>query len=530
MPQTLHDWFSRTAAQHGDRPALRTGTTTFTYRQLSTLTAHLASQVGASHSEVPQRIGLMAHRSPATYAAYLAIQQLGATAVPLSPSAPAQRNHRIAQRAGLTVILTDGTEAGGAPDAADEGLGDGQDTALPTLLLDTTPPESAAVPEVGGRRAAPDDVAYILFTSGSTGTPKGVQVTHRNASTYIAHVIDRYRPGPGSRLSQTFDLTFDLSVFDMFAAWGSGATLVVPSRQDLQAPIRWAAQQELTHWFSVPSMVSLACRMRALPPGALPSLRWSLFCGEPLTLQQARNWADAAPGSTLANLYGPTELTISCSEYVLPRDPAHWPHTENDTVPIGILNPGLEHLVLDEGGSPAEVGELVVRGPQRFPGYLDPHDNTGRFVTFTDGHGHPTREGEALTGEHWYRTGDRVRWNDSVLVHQGRLDHQVKINGHRVELGEIEAALRRCEGVSDALVLALPGRGEELELHAACSGSARSEDLARKLRRLLPPYMLPRTIAVRPELPLNSNGKIDRRAVATTLLERRSAPRPRVRN
>lgn len=122
---------------------------------------------------------------------------------------------------------------------------------------------------------------------------------------------------PGSRVSQTFDLTFDLSVFDMFTAWGGGATLVVPSREDLLAPVRFVAEKRLTHWFSVPSMVSYAQRLRSLRPGSMPTLRWSLFCGEPLTTHQATAWQRAAPGGVVENLYGPTELTISCAEYRL---------------------------------------------------------------------------------------------------------------------------------------------------------------------------------------------------------------------
>ncbi|MEU1662147.1 AMP-binding protein [Streptomyces sparsogenes] len=502
MEQTLYAWFASSAARFPDHTALEAGQERMTYRELREASERIAAALLRARGGPPRRAGLMAERTPATYAAYLAVQLLGGTVVPLAPSSPAARTERIAASAGLDVLIGEGlpAAAGGVPVFS--------------------PDPRAGAP---GPRPAPgpaDDTAgtaYILFTSGSTGEPKGVPVSHRNLSPYLAHVIERYAPGPGSRLSHTFDLTFDLSVFDMFAAWGSGATLVVPTRQELLAPVRWAADKGLTHWFSVPSMVSFAHRMRSLPPGRLPALRWSLFCGEPLTLQQAGWWAAAAPGSSIANLYGPTELTISCAEYVLPGDPSRWPRPANGTVPIGALHPGLEHLVLDDTGCPADTGELVVRGRQRFGGYLDADHDIGRFVAFDGERAVPYTGGRPLTEHDWYRTGDRVSRGDGQLVHLGRLDHQVKVRGYRVELGEVEACLRRHPGVTDAVVVALPDPGGEVVLEAACSGVAADGDLMAALRRELPAYMVPRGVTVLGELPRGGNGKLDRKALTAMM-------------
>src|SRR5439155_26175421 len=128
-----------------------------------------------------------------------------------------------------------------------------------------------ALPDYAGNL---DDVAYLLFTSGSTGTPKGVPIRHRNVAGYVAHGVERYAVGPGCRLSQTFDLTFDPSVFDLFVSWGSGATLVVPAEAEVLTPARFVTGRRITHWYSVPSVVSLARRLRGLRPGAMPDLRW----------------------------------------------------------------------------------------------------------------------------------------------------------------------------------------------------------------------------------------------------------------
>ncbi|WP_326950642.1 amino acid adenylation domain-containing protein [Amycolatopsis sp. NBC_01307] len=501
---TLYHWFENSAGKHADAPALEVGARTLTYSELEELAGHVAAEAVAALGSVPARIGVLAERSVLTYAGYLAAHRLGSTVVPLNPAFPAQRNRMIAEAAGLDLVLTEGPADLGVPELA---------MAEPTGGAAGTPPASAT-----------GDLAYILFTSGSTGRPKGVPIRHRNVCAYLEHVVPRYGMEPGSRVSQTFDLTFDLSVFDMFTAWGGGATLVVPSREDLLAPVRFVAEKRLTHWFSVPSMVSYAQRLRSLRPGSMPTLRWSLFCGEPLTTHQATAWQRAAPGGVVENLYGPTELTISCAEYRLPADPADWPETANGTVPIGRLYPSVSHVVLDDRGRPAVEGELCARGPQRFPGYLDPAANEGRFYHFGPGDetARPHAAGDELDDTAWYRTGDRVSWQDGSLVHLGRSDQQVKVQGYRVELGEIEAVLRDQEAVRDAIVLALPGSGGTTELEAVCTGSDLDSDrLLTAVAGRLPGYMVPRRLTVLDTLPLNVNGKIDRSALTKEAIGQR---------
>ncbi|MER5435416.1 amino acid adenylation domain-containing protein [Streptomyces sp. NPDC002588] len=514
VKQTLYEWFAASVAEFPDHVALEIGADRLTYQELHDAAERTAARLLTTADGVPQRVGLLAERSVLAYAGYLAVQFLGSTVVPLNPAFPAARNAAIVTAGDLDLVLAE--TAGQETEAL----------ALPAPVVPLTHTPTAAdgndIPAPGP--TGPESIAYVLFTSGSTGTPKGVPIRHSNVSAYLSHVVPRYELGPGSRVSQTFDLTFDLSVFDMFAAWGSGATLVVPTRRDLMAPVRWAAEAELTHWFSVPSLVSFARRMRALKPGSLPTLRWSLFCGEPLTLQQAEAWAAAAPESTLENLYGPTELTISCAEFRLPRDVAQWPRPANGTVPIGTLYPGLAHLVLDAEGLPADDGELVVRGPQRFPGYLDPHNNSDRFLLHNDATGTSVpHSGDApITADHWYRTGDRVARRDGRLIHLGRMDQQVKVRGYRIELGEIEALLREQPGVRDAIVIAIPDALGDLSLEAICTGlDPQPEQIMSDLRSRIPEYMLPRSLTVFDELPLNINGKIDRQTVAAMIAGRR---------
>lgn len=456
----------------------------------------------------------MTGRSLLAYAGYLAVQRLGKSVVPLNPAFPQERTRHmltasgaslVVAEPGLTVPVTAGVRVLGM-DPASEVMS--PLSAPPPPLLDASGAE-----------------AYLLFTSGSTGAPKGVPIRQGNISAFLEAVRDRYGLGPESRCSQFFDLTFDPSVFDLFAVWSAGATLVVPSRNDLLRPVRYVADNALTHWYAVPSAISRAQAGGRLSPGSMPSLRHSMFGGESLTWQQARAWKDAAPASTLTNAYGPTELTIFCSDFTLPADPGDWPTTPNGVVPIGLPYQGLEFATFNESGEPAAEGELCVRGAQRFDGYLDPEANRGRFHPALPPDGDP-----AVPKDSWYRTGDRVTSSDGVPCFLGRVDQQVKINGYRVEPGEIEEALRSLPGVIAAVVVAIRETAGGLGLYAVCvAPSSDPAGLRAGLAQALPAYMVPRRVLTLDELPCDANGKVDRRAVVELVraaLDRPVAPGP----
>ncbi|MFF3838177.1 amino acid adenylation domain-containing protein [Streptomyces sp. NPDC001930] len=533
-PQHVYGWFARSVERYGDqRIALEVGGQSLTYRQLGALAETYAAQILASTGSGPRRVGLLAGRSVGAYAGYLAALRVGATVVPLNPEHPPSRTESIVDAAGLDLVLTDTPGAAVTLDVTELLL-------APTTEPGTAPPSPSDLPEPG-----PDDIAYIIFTSGSTGTPKGVPILHRNLCAYLTAMTGRYGIGADSRMSAAFDLTFDGSVHDLFVAWAAGATLVVPSTAQLLSPVATVNNLRLTHWFSVPSLISFAERLGTLKPNSMPTLRWSVFGGEALPLTAARAWRTAAPRSAIEVLYGPTELTISCTAYRLPDDPSAWPTTPNGTAPIGHCHPGLEHRILDEDGLPADTGELLVRGAQRFPGYLDPTHDAGRFhppapgdgdasdhrdaVDHRDAADHPDavdhrndadagHHPDKVTDDHWYRTGDRVTVLDGALVHLGRTDHQIKVRGHRIEPGEIEAVLRELDGVREAYVLAVPDAHGSPELHAVVTGGACDpQKLFAELTDRLPPYMRPRRISVLEGLPLNANGKIDHRALLAEL-------------
>ncbi|GAA0257178.1 D-alanine--poly(phosphoribitol) ligase [Saccharothrix mutabilis subsp. mutabilis] len=481
---TLFTRIAETARRHPDRTALEVGDDVLTYRELVDLAERTAALL--SRDGTPRAVGLLAARSLPAYAGYLGALRVGAAVVPLNPAFPVARNRTMCEQTGVDVVVVDDR---GAETAA------AVTTGPIAELRDLPPPHRGPVPD------DLDAVAYVLFTSGSTGTPKGVPIKHRNLATYLPFCAERYEVGPGARVSQAADLTFDISVFDLFVAWTSGATVVVPQADELLVPVRFVAGRGITHWFSVPSVISIARRLRALRPGVMPGLRWSIFGGERLTREQARAWATAAPNSVIMNVYGPTETTITVTDYRLPADPDQWPRTSNGTLPIGHVYPHVEAVVLGEDGRPAREGELCVRGEQRFDGYVDPAADAGRFVT--------------TEGPSWYRTGDRVREEDGLLVHVGRVDHQVKISGYRVELGEVEGVLRDHDRVHDAVVVAVPGAGGDLVLHACYTGApGLDRELAQAAGRRLPVYMLPFAYRHFDGFPVNANGKVDRSRLA----------------
>jgi non-ribosomal peptide synthetase component F len=350
-----------------------------------------------------------------------------------------------------------------------------------------------------------------------------VGVTHANALHYLDVMGARYGLTGDDRCSQTFDQTFDLAVHDLFMTWNAGACLYAMQPIELLAPTRFVAKHGITCWFSVPSAPALALKKNLLKPGSMPTLRLSLFCGEPLPAATAAVWQAAAPDSIVENIYGPTELTIACFAYRWDSEtsPAE---SVNGIVSIGRPLPGLGAIVVDDGlaqVADGEVGELLVCGPQTTPGYwLDEKKTAERFVQLS------------LSGtraKRFYRTGDRVvRQCTGDYAYIGRVDHQIKVMGFRVELAEVEAALLRQPGVAQAVAIGWPVEdGRALGIVGFVLGDAAESDaMRRELATMLPEYMVPARVLAVEEFPLNANGKVDRKQLADQLDERAAAAAP----
>jgi amino acid adenylation domain-containing protein len=363
-------------------------------------------------------------------------------------------------------------------------------------------------PSRGGfvpREPHAESVAYLLFTSGTTGTPKGIGIQQSNVLAYITGIAAWYGIEPCDRFSQNFEITFDLSVHDMFVCWSRGASLNVPSERVAIAPAKFIRDRQLTCWFSTPSTAAMMLRLGMLRAGAFPSLRWSLFCGEPLKQHLAEAWQGAAANSTVENLYGPTEATIACTAY---RYCSQSSAVEcvNGIVPIGRPFGGTLATLVNDRCEPVkdgEVGELLLAGLQIAPGYWSDQERTSTsFISSSSlSHSGP-----------WYRTGDLASKNkQGNLIYRGRRDGQIKVLGHRVELQEIEAVALEASGAQTVVALGWPqtAAGAD-EVILFLTGSGVSDDaILEALKRKLPVYMVPKTIHRLEAMPLSSNQKID---------------------
>lgn len=485
--------------------ALRLGARSFGYSELHALALRWAGALHAAPSGPPRTVGVLTDRTLEGYAGILAALYAGAAVVPLHAGFPLERTRRMLLTAGVDAVVAD---APGLAVLRELDLSEGE---LPVLAPFADDGGPGLIPPAGRPLDAParirdTDTAYILFTSGSTGRPKGVPLTHAMTRHYFGLVDRHYDFHPDDAFSQTFDLNFDCAMFDMFCAWGAGASLhPVPAQAYRDLP-GFFAERALTVWFSAPSAISLARRTGRLSPGGMPTLRWSLFAGEALRAADVQDWQSAAPASTVANLYGPTELTLTITGH-------RWsPQTSpglcvNGLVPIGAVHDGHDHLLLTPDGRFSEhEGELCVTGPQMTPGYLEPQDDENRFLRHD--------------GRRWYRTGDRVRTlPNGELIYLGRRDSQVQVNGWRVELPEIEHALAGCPGVGEAVAVTRPAGGTDEIVVFYTGERVPPARLTKQLAEILPKGMLPRRFTHLDRFPLNSNRKIDRRLLAERAAE-----------
>jgi amino acid adenylation domain-containing protein len=498
---TLATGFLRSVERVPDRPAVSSAGIEVSYEELHRRALAVAHALLGDEEEGPPLTAVLGARGVSTFAAILGALLRGHGYVPLSPRYPPGRNRELLERSGCRAIVVD-------------------DANLPTAreLVATmrfAPRVVASDPAAKARpqdeitpRASTASTAYLLFTSGSTGRPKGVPVAHGNVRAFLDAITQRYELRESDRFSQMFDLTFDLSIFDLFAAWEVGACVCCPDEKRRLEPSTFIRDAGVTVWFSVPSVAMLMQRFGTLEPGSFEELRLSLFCGEGLPDEVAAAWASSAPNSIVENLYGPTEATIACTAHRWAPEEERAP---NGLVPIGRPFGETETAVVDESlrpVPPGKAGELLLRGPQVVAGYLS--DEQATAAAFVD----HEPFGRA------YRTGDRVvePAPGEPLQFLGRMDSQIKVLGHRVELGEVEAALREASGAT-AVAVGWPrtASGAAGLVAFLANESLDPVELRKALAQRLPDYMIPREIRLLADLPLNANGKHDRQALVAQL-------------
>ncbi|WP_254885347.1 amino acid adenylation domain-containing protein [Streptomyces sp. NA02950] len=460
-----------------------------TYGQLDRLADRYASALRAHGVGAGDRVVIWTGKSVHAVAAMQGALRTGAVYVPVAASNPPARVARIAADCSASITTVD------------PGLAAGVDTlqripGVPALglldLLDEVG-EVGEPPRAGPYDNRPDDCAYILYTSGSTGDPKGVCLSHRNALAFVDWAVRALHVTSADRLSNHAPFNFDLSVFDLYAAFRAGASVHLIPPELSYAPVelvRFLREREITVWYSVPSALTLMMREGGLLEGDPPTaLRACVFAGEPFPIGQVTQVRKAWPGVRLLNWYGPTETNV-CTWYEVDESDLG----RTGSLPIGTASCG-DTVELDPPGG---EGEIVVRGPTVMLGYW----------------GRPPQRGP-------YRTGDIGRLDtDGNLLYVGRRDHMVKVRGNRIELGEIEAAVSALPGVADVAVVVV-GSGLSARLHAvvvpAPGAAVTLLDLKRQCAGRLPAYMVVDAMHRVASLMFTDNGKKDRPAMVAAI-------------
>lgn len=480
----------------------------YTYSDIFTLSCKVTKIIRESKSKY---IGVLANRSLSGYLGCISILQSGKIYVPLNPKLPKRQLEKIISLSNLNTIIVDNDSL----DILLDLIPDQQLTLIAPELNPKLPKEHSAeidiisLPEICELEVCEEAFqphhggAYLLFTSGSTGEPKGIEGSHESLCDYLNYTQQRLQLNSQDKCSQIFDLSFDLSIHDLLLSWMNGATLCIPDKKAFN-PVKYVTDNNLTVWFSVPSLIGSLLKYNFLKPNIFPSLRISLFCGEALSAAIVEKWQIAAPKSIIENIYGPTEATIGISSYQWKPNDTN--KVRNGIVSIGKIFPTQKYFIAEEYNQSlsANTGELLLSGSQVIKNYFVEEENTStKFKTI--GEDNPIL---------YYKTGDVVvEDDDGYLFFLQRKDHQFKIKGYRIEEEEINEAIRKATNIQN--VITLPGDAEnglvqEIFSFIEFNGSLDEREVIKECHKLLPPYMIPKRIYAINQFPKNINGKIDR--------------------
>ena len=493
------------------------------YRELAERAASLACCLTNNpawprqEGQIP-RVGLLASRGVDACVALIGACWSGATYVPISLKQPEDRIIKLLGQCGLSAIITDDEGAkllserllnacpplvihAGQTPLNSRGGACETDKRIELANLPTVPPKEPA-------QLAASDTAYIIFTSGTTGVPKGVMISAGSARHYATMIANHLGLQADDRALETCELSFDFSVHNMFSTWEAGAALHILPATTVMNAVKFARSSGLTVWNSVPSLAGMLRQVKALAPDSLPTLRLTVFGGEQLPASTITAWQNAAPNSKIFNLYGPTEATVFCLSHLVANPLQLMPG--RDVISIGTPLPGNEAMIIDENNQPVTngtPGELLIAGKQLASGYLEASELTAlRFPSLND--------------KRWYRTGDLAQRDAAGDFYcLGRIDNQVKVMGYRVELEEIDAHLRVVSGTDIVGSIAWPlAEGGARGIVSFVSASViDSEQIIDALKTRIPSYMLPNRVIALEEMPLNSNGKVNRHALRQLL-------------
>lgn len=482
----LHEAFLEQARLTPDAPAVLATAGSLCYGELAARAARVASWLRDGGASTDELVALIMRRGPEQVVAILATVMAGAAYLPVDAELPAAR---------IDYLLRDGRVRFVLSNTGWEGDGEHQ-----VLQVDLA--GRAGVGYAPRRDASADDLGYVLYTSGTTGEPKGVMISHRSAVSVVTDCNARFGVGPGDRFIAVSAFNFDLSVYDVFGALSAGAAIVLPDADRAADPAHWLElcdQFGVTIWNSVPAIAGLmAEQAAAAPPRAL---RLVLLSGDRIPPALPAALWRVKPDLRLESLGGPTETTIWNISHPIDRG-----HSELDPVPYGRPTANNRAYILDADGLDTPdwvVGEICAAGTGLARGYWGDEAKTAQRFWLDE-----TR------GERLFRTGDLGRYlPDGSIDITGRSDFQIKVNGYRIEAGEVETRLAAIGAVKQAAVVRQAGaRGDRLVAHLVAAGDLRPADdeIKAALRRHLPDYMTPSSVVWHDSLPLTRNGKVDR--------------------
>jgi len=469
-----------------------------TYGELNVKANRLAHYLIDAGVRPETKVGVALARSFELIVAVLAVLKAGGTFVPLDPASPVDRFSFMVSQSDVRIVLAQGQQLARTTAQAGSSL-----VAIDQLALSHYP-TSEPLLEIRGA-----NLAYVIYTSGSTGQPKGVSISHDSLAVCMQWMIDTFSVSSDDTILHKASFSFDVSMWEMFLPLTSGARLLVANPGDQADPARIAAlifEHNVTVMNFVPSMLHAFLQHDGFK--TITTLRHIMIGGEAVTATLRNEALKSLAGVGLHNLYGPTETTIhvtmgTCQDEGL------------STVPIGSPIAATQAYVLGlelETIPPGLIGELYIGGALLARGYLNrPTLTADRFVA------NPFEPG----GGRLYRTGDLVRWSEhGQLEYLGRVDQQVKIRGRRIELAEVEARLLDHADIQEAVVVAAEGAaGARLLAYVTCAERSVDQQQLRKwCARFLPGYMVPDAVMVLDALPLNANGKVDRKALPAVVI------------
>jgi amino acid adenylation domain-containing protein len=500
----LHELMEARADEAPDHPAIVAGDEIVTYGELERRANRLAARLRQQGVSPGAAVAIAVRRSIDSVVGLLAILKAGAGYLPLDPSYPRERLEFMLGDVQPPLVLTQSALLPHLPPLGER-----------ALCIDS---ERADGTDVGRlpRLAAPHDLAYMIYTSGSTGNPKAVMVDHRGRVNNFTDFNRRFDIGPNDRVLALSALGFDMSAYDVFGTLAAGATIALPDAADEREPAQWAElmrRHGVTIWHSVPALLRmLVDRVSRDADGMLPALRLALLGGDWIPLSLPERLRSVAPNVRVITMGGATEVSMDSTIYEVDHIDPNW-----NSIPYGRPMANQTAYVVDRGGQPAPIGvpgELLLGGVGVGWGYCNRSALTAeKFV--------PDPFGAA--GARLYRTGDRARFMpDGNLELLGRLDHQIKIRGVRIEPGEIAARLREHPAVDDAVVIARGDTPGDKRLVAYVLARSNEETLGEALRKFvrdaLPEYMVPAACVRLDRLPLTPNGKLDRKALPAPIV------------